>query len=138
MKKNYSRLFYFVFLLVNFLSVQNILATDPPLKKDDDGPGSVTNNVSTMSSLSRTTISVLTTIDVTANLEATELYVDFNSPVGTAVVSIVDSNGQVVYQTTVDTYSTPEVIIPVDGLDSVDYSLKISYDSTNLIGDFRL
>jgi hypothetical protein len=77
-------------------------------------------------------------IPVTADIIGSDLIVDFTTTVGTAVVSVVDQNGNVVYQTVVDTFSTPEVVIPVDGMSSGDYSLKISYGSTHLIGDFQL
>ena len=113
---------------------------DIPLKKDD--PTIQPNGVTTMSSMTKTkTLSSTSTssyIPVTADVVGTELIVDFTATVGTAYVSVVDLSGNVVYQTVVDTFSTPEVIIPVDGLSSGKYALKISYGTTHLTGYFQL
>ena len=124
-------------LFVVFLSVfsNQVVFADIIIRKDDDS-GFKPNNVL---SLSKTfSLSSKTFIPVTADLVGTDLIVDFNTTVGTAFVSVVDQNGNVVYQTTVDTFISPEVIIPVDGLSSDKYSVKIAYGSTNLIGDFNL
>jgi hypothetical protein len=90
------------------------------------------------SSLKSTAFQSQYVIPVTADIIGSDLIVDFTSTVGTAVVSVVDQNGNVVYQTVVDTFSSPEVVIPVDGLSSGAYSLKIAYGSTKLIGTFQL
>ena len=142
MKKiNFRLLSFFVVLLCVF-SNQFVFA-DIILRKDNTDPASQPNNVvsasKSLSMLSKTSLSSANSlITVSADLSGSDLIVDFSTTVGTAVVSVVDQNGNVVYQTVVDTFSTPEVVIPVDGLSSGNYSLKISYGSTNLIGDFQL
>ena len=133
MKKINFRLLSFFVVLICVFSNQVVFA-DIIIRKDGD-TGSQPNvlSASKMNSFSSTFI-----IPVTADIIGADLIVDFTTTVGTAVVSVVDQNGNVVYQTVVDTFSTPEVVIPVDGMSSGDYSLKISYGSTHLIGDFQL
>jgi len=139
MKKiNYKLLCFFIVsisLFTNQVAFSQIL-----IRKDDPAPGTSPNVLSMSKTSSATTYSLSTRsfIPVSANVVGTELFVDFSTTVGTAFVSVVDYNGNVVYQTVVDTYSTDEVAIPIDGLSSGNYSLKISYGSTHLIGNFKL
>lgn len=111
-----------------------IIRRDDPTGGSPSAPAMAT--MSKTKSLSSTSTSSF--IPVSADIVGTELIVDFSAIVGTAYVSVVDQSGNVVYQTVVDTFSTPEVIIPVDGLSSGKYSLKISYGTTKLTGDFQL
>ena len=108
------------------------------LKKDD--PTIQPNSATSMSSMLKTKSSstASTVIPVSADIINSELIVNFSSIIGTATVSVVDVNGFVVSQTIVDTFTTSEVIIPVDGLNSGKYSLKISYGTTKLTGNFQL
>jgi len=126
MKKLNSILFGIFMMLVCVLPFQSIFAVDVPLKKGEPGAGTLMMTRS------------LSIVPVTADLLSTELIVDFTSTVGTAYVSLVDKSGNVVYQTTVDTFSTPEVVIPVDGLNNGNYALKIVYGSTSFSGSFKL
>jgi len=139
MKKINFRLLSFFVVLICVFSNQVVFA-DIFLKKDDPAPGGGSNvaSASKISSLKSASLQSQFVIPVTADIIGSDLIVDFTTTVGTAVVSVVDQNGNVVYQTVVDTFSTPEVVIPVDGMSSGDYSLKISYGSTHLIGDFQL
>jgi len=120
-----------------FLSVfsNQVVFADIILRKDDPAPGGSPNVLSANRTFSLSSKSI---IAVTADVSGSDLIVDFNSTVGTAFVSVVDQSGNVVYQTTVDSFSTSELVIPLDGLSSGNYSLKISYGSTKLIGDFQL
>jgi hypothetical protein len=142
MKKINFRLLSFFVVLICVFSNQVVFA-DIIIRKDNTDPTTQPNNIvsasKSLSMGSKTNLSsVNSLISVTADLIGSDLIVDFTSTVGTAFVSVVDQNGNVVYQTVVDTFSTPEVVIPVDGMSSGDYSLKISYGSTHLIGDFQL
>jgi len=134
MKKINFRLLGLFVVLLSVFSNQVVFA-EIVIRKDDDS-GLKPNIISTQSKTY--SLSLKTVIPVSADVVGTDLIVDFSTTVGTAFVSIVDKNGIVVYQTTVDTFSTPEVIIPVDGFSSGKYSVKISYGSTKLIGDFNL
>ena len=142
MKKiNFRLLSFFVVLLCVFSN--QVVFADIIIRKDNPDPATQPNNiVSAFSSFSLGTkansYSAKSIIPVTADLIGSDLIVDFSSTVGTAIVSVVDQNGNVMYQTVVDTFSSPEVIIPVDGLSSGNYSVKIAYGSTKLIGDFQL
>jgi hypothetical protein len=124
-------------LFVLFLCIfsNQVVFADIIIRKDDPAPGTSPNVYSSARTFSLSSTSL---ISVTADLIGTDLVVDFNSTVGTAFVSVVDNNGNVVYQTTVDTFSSPELVIPVDTFEKGKYSLKISYGSTKLIGDFKL
>ena len=143
MKKiNFKLLGFFIVSLSLFTN--QVVFADIIIRKDDTNP-TIQPNILSASTLLSTSTSTKTyssstkfIIPVTADVVGSELIVDFTRSVGTAYVSVVDANGSVVYQTVVDTYSTPEVVIPVDGLSSGKYSLKISYGSTNLTGDFKL
>ncbi|MDD4968255.1 MAG: DUF3244 domain-containing protein [Paludibacter sp.] len=143
MKKiNFKLLGFFIVSLSLFTN--QVVYADILIRKDDPAPGGGSNIATQSYSLSTTTStktyssSTKFVIPVTADVVGSELFVDFTISVGTAYVSVVDANGSVVYQTAVDTYSTPEVVIPVDGLSSGKYSLKISYGSTSLTGNFQL
>ena len=129
--------FRFLGLFVLLLSVfsNQVVFADIIIRKDDQGPGT---SPTVQSKLKTFSLSSTSFIAVTADIVGTDLIVDFGTSVGTAFVSVVDQNGAVVYQTSVDTFSTSEVIIPVDGLSSGIYSVKISYGSTKLIGNFNL
>ncbi len=134
---NFRLIAVFVVSLLAF-SNQGVFA-DIIIRQDPGNGQSQPNIVSSMSTLSvaKTKLSK-TVIPVTADIVGTDLIVDFTTTVGTAFVTVVDQNGNAVYQTTVDTFSDPELVIPVDGLSSGKYSLKIAYGSTNLIGNFQL
>lgn len=80
----------------------------------------------------------LTEIPVSAVLNDPELAIYFESPVGTATISVYDEFDQLVYQEMVDTYSTPDVVISVANWESGNYRLNITYGSTNLHGEFLL
>jgi len=129
--------FRFLGLFVVFLFVfsNQVVFADILIRKDNTDPTVQPMGAARMSILSS---SSKTYIQVTADVSGSDLIVDFNSTVGTAFVSVVDQSGNVVYQTAVDTFSTSELVIPLDGLSSGNYSLKISYGSTKLIGDFQL
>ena len=123
-----------LFILLLCVFANQFVFGDIIIKKDDPGTGTLCP----LSFSKARTLTSSTYIPVTANVVGTELIVDFTTTVGTAYVSVVDQSGNVVYSTVVDTFSTSEVVIPVDGLSSGKYSLKISYGTTRLTGDFQL
>jgi hypothetical protein len=140
MKRINFKLVTFFIALFSLFSNQ-VFSVDILIRKDDPNPGNQPNNIATATTLfsAKTySSSAKSFIPVSADVVGSELIVDFSTSVGTAFVSVVDHSGNVVYQTVVDTYSTPEVVIPVDGLSSGKYSVKIAYGSTNLIGNFQL
>lgn len=121
-------------VLFLFVLASQFVKGDIIIRKDETGTGTL----GPAKAQTFTSISSTINIPVTADIVGSELIVDFTTTVGTAYVSVVDNSGNVVYQTVVDAFSTSEVAIPVDGMRSGKYSLKISYGSTRLIGDFRL
>ncbi|MEI7504629.1 MAG: DUF3244 domain-containing protein, partial [Paludibacter sp.] len=85
-------------------------------------------------------VSQLRTVVITpvfADLSDTELLLSFNIPVGTAQITVEDEMGGIVYMYSLDTNSSSELIIPIDGWDSGSYRINISYGATKLVGDFN-
>jgi len=127
-------------MLVCIIPFQNVFAVDVPLSKDDPAPASqprITTSLNSYSLLSTSTITE-TVNAVTVDLTGNELILNFYNQVGIVQISIVDRSGFIVYQDAVDTYSTDQLIIPVDYLISGKYTINISYGTTSLTGTFRL
>jgi hypothetical protein len=134
MKKLNSFLLSIFLITVSILPFQNVFGQDVPLKKGDTGAGGIgTNSVVKSYSLKS-----LSTLPVTATLTDTGLELNFSNEVGIAQISILDGNGSIVYQQAISTSITPDFVISTDGLDSGSYTLKIAYETTNLIGEFML
>jgi len=113
---------------------QAAFAIDVPLKKGTNPGGTIgTNSLIRSSSFSTVTVN-----PVTATLNENELVLDFASSVGTAQITISDTNGTVVYQNAINTNSTTELVIATDMLNSGNYTLKVVYGTTSLIGAFQL
>jgi len=132
-----------IFLILVFvIPFQNVLAVDVPLQPGDTGAGTIGGNkILSSSSLISTSISTSTfsiVSVVTADLTGNELTLNFNNPVGVVQISIVDRSGFIVYQDAVDTYSTSNLVIPVDTWDSGSYRITITYGATSFSGSFRL
>jgi hypothetical protein len=134
----FSRIYVLLFCLI---SIQTIFATII-IRKDDPAPGGGggIEGIMTTSTFLKTTAlkSRATVIPVTADIIDGELGIYFSNSVGIAYVSIVDQNGTIVDTEILDTTTNLELYIPIDGLTSGSYKLKISYGSTNLVGDFQL
>ncbi len=75
-------------------------------------------------------------LDVTQN--ETDVTLSFLYPVGDALITVENENGEVVYQETVDTFTTLDAYIDTQNFDGGVYTLKISYGSTDLVGEFEL
>jgi hypothetical protein len=117
-------------LVVCLFSIQSILAVDVPLKKGDPGDGTYV--------MTRAMSRSISLIQVSATLNAPELAIDFTNSVGIANVIIEDQYGMIVYQASIDTNSTLETIIETGEWNNGNYSLHVSYGSTNLVGTFQL
>jgi len=77
-------------------------------------------------------------IPVTADLSATDVYLNFTTAVGVATITITDSNGNTVYQQLMDTNTANELYIPVDTMDAGNYTITITYGSVTLAGVFMI
>jgi len=75
-------------------------------------------------------------LDIAQN--ETDVTLNFLYPVDTALVTVENENGEVVYQEAVDTFTTLDALIDTQNFDGGVYTLKISYGSTDLIGEFEL
>jgi hypothetical protein len=136
MKKVNLRNFSVTALLL-LLASTNLWSIDYPLKKDDTGPGTVSLLVpkSSSPSMSRRVKEV---IPVSMDVDGQELGIFFDYAVGGALITIEDVNGVVVFSTVVDTTSEKDFYFPIDELESGEYTLRIKYGSTKLIGGFDL
>ena len=139
MKKMNNPLLNILMFLVFALPLQSVFAgtVEVPLKKGDDGTGSMPgNNVMAMSrTMSVASISVA---PVSIDLFDTELAVDFSKYVGIATITIVDQFGGVAYQETINTRFTLESSVEIGGWDSGSYTIYISYGTTKYNGSFQL
>jgi len=91
---------------------------------------------SLMSTYSVSTVSV---DPVSAFVENDELVIVFDFSVGTAQITVTESEtGNVVHYSTLDTSVNPETYIPVDMWESGKYKLKIEYGRVKLQGKFNL
>lgn len=124
-------------LLLCSFSFQTVFA-EVPLKKDNSDPGSVGSFALKATSLKTSVSQSSVIIPVTADIVNGELSVFFDYPVGIAQITVVDSTGAVVEYQVLDTNTSLDVYIPITGLSSGNYTLKISYGTTHLSGSFQL
>lgn len=112
---------------VLIFSAQILFATDVVIRKDDDpSPSPTPAHGPTI------------LLPASATVDENTLAVYFDESVGDATITVYDSQNQVVYQTVADTETTTEVYIPVDSWGNGDYTIKIVYGTTHLIGEFQL
>lgn len=114
------------FVILATLVFSQFVFAGVPLKGDTD-PGSVPHAPASSTTFSEMSASMN---DITIDMLGNGLIVSFNSPIGIATATIKDINGNIAYQTTVDTNSTSEVIVPIDLLDKGDYTVTVAYGST--------
>jgi hypothetical protein len=127
MKTLNSFLISILLILLCSLPFQTTLAGDVPLKPDLDP--NTTKGTYQMAPIH-------IALDVAQN--ETDITLSFLYPVGIAQITIENENGDVVYQEGVNTFSTLDASIDTQNLDGGVYTLKISYGSTNLAGEFEL
>ena len=128
MKKLNLPLFSILMLVLFTLPFQSVSAKDVPIKSEDPSDWNIPSNGS------RAPVRIA--LEVSQN--DADVTLNFLYPVGAAQVSIENENGDVVYQEAVDTYSTLDASIDTQNFDGGVYTLKISYGSTNLVGEFEL
>jgi len=109
-----------------FLFICCFLAT--PMKADDvfltgESPANVTR-------------SLIEPIQASINDQTLE--VDFNSTVGTVVISIYDEMGNVVYQQSVNGTAGEQLLIDVSSFDAGNYTIEIQNSQTDLSGSFEI
>jgi len=64
--------------------------------------------------------------------------VDFNSTVGTVVVSIYDETGNAVYQESVNGAAGQQLLIDVSSFAAGNYTIEIQNSQTDLTGSFEI
>jgi len=146
MKQQNFKLFGTLAILVGMLFSYQSVFGDILLRKDNTDPGSQPNNISSMSMLSTSMTSLSTSTTTTktstsailvgADVYGSNLVVDFDKPVGIAYITVLDQSGNAVVFETINTFFDDEAVISLRGLSRGNYTLKISYGSTKLIGTF--
>ena len=121
-------------MLVCILPFQSVSAVDVPLKSGTD-PSAGTNPRPSAQMLRSFATEDPTVI---VSLNENELMISFSNHVGIANLTIVDQNGAVIYQDVVSTNASLESAIELSGWDSGNYTVKIAYGSTKLVGTFQL
>jgi Flp pilus assembly secretin CpaC len=116
-----------LFIFFSVLSVTNLFAEDITIRKTDP-KDPIPPQPESFSQL----------IPVTATEDNSELAVYFEEAVGDATLTVYDASSQVVYQEVIDTDSQSAAIIDISTWSSGDYTLTISYGTTNLVGEFTI
>jgi Domain of unknown function (DUF3244) len=124
--KKLKSIFVLMVCLISCLPLQTILAGRYPIALADDNTNS-----------DPTRPRMLAMQSVSAIIDDTQLEVYFGSPVGVATITVYDANNNILYQETMDTDSISEVFISTDSWTSGTYSLKISYSTTRVTGEFQ-
>jgi len=124
--KKLKSIFVLMVCLISCLPLQTVLAGRYPISLRDDNTNS-----------DPTRPRMLAMLTVSASIDDTQLELYFDSPVGVAIITVYDANNNLVSQETVDTDSISEVFISTASWSSGTYSLKISYGSTHLTGEFQ-
>lgn len=127
MKKINFKLFGSIALFFILASTQ-LFAVDILLRKDDPNPGTVT--------LEPMRAKRTVTVPVLAEITNGEINVYFGSSVGTAYLTVLDASGAVVIYEALNTNDETEFNISLDSLENGKYTLKLSYGTTRLTGDF--
>ena len=115
------------FVILASLVCSQLVFAGGPLKGDTD-PGSVPNVTASCNTLSD--MSSILVNDITIDIVGSDLMINFNSPIGIATVSIKDSKGNLVYQSSVDTQITADLSLPTSMFAIGTYSVVVSYGTS--------
>jgi len=77
-------------------------------------------------------------IPLTADFSSDTVSFNFLYPVGSAIITITDDFGAVVYIVTIDTSIQPDLYIPIDIWDGGSYHVSIEYGCNTLTAEFEL
>lgn len=80
----------------------------------------------------------LTLIPVSASVDETDLAIYFDWSVGFATITVYNASNQIVDQVVVNTNVNSEVFMPIDLWDNGAYTMKITYGTTTLRGNFNI
>lgn len=120
MKKNV--LFFALFFMSAFTTLN---AHRIPLEKKYTTPTSIRPRAPMLIPLS---------VDVTS----TDLLVNFSNTVGIANIQITDSNGCLVEQVSIDTYTENEYYFSFENMEKGEYSISIDYGNNGMSGSFTI
>ena len=77
-------------------------------------------------------------IPLTASCTTDALTFNFLYPVGSATITITNDFGAAVYLVTIDTFTEPDLYIPIDEWDGGGYHITIQYGCNTLTAQFEL
>jgi len=109
-------------ILATLVFSQFVFAGDPIDKRDFPPTPTINSNSYSISEFAINAITV--------DIVGTDLMINFNSPIGIATVSIKDSKGNLVYQSSVDTEITADLSLPTSMFNKGTYSVVVSYGSS--------
>lgn len=75
---------------------------------------------------------------IDAFIDGDYLYINFDVPVGVAIITITDQAGAVIYREAADTFTNLNVVIPIDVMDGGSYTITVQYLSTTATGEMIL
>lgn len=123
-----------LFIVLFMFSALNISAGDVTLTPADDVP---LPDMPTLPTRPRVQQSMAVT-SVSVDQSNTDLYLNFAKPEGLSVITIKDSNGSVVQREFVDTDSEEDLLLPIDNMDSGNYTITIISRTKPLKGEFKI
>lgn len=132
MKTTNLKFFGTMFLLSFSIPNQDIFAGNP-IRSEDPGSGTGSNNGTTS-----LTYQIEAIEPITYDMLGNNLAVSFNSPIGTATVSIEDQTGNIVYQSEVNTDSQSVLYIPIGNWKTGNYTISVASESTDFVSGFHL
>jgi hypothetical protein len=77
-------------------------------------------------------------IPLTANYSSDAVSFNFLYPIGSATITITNEYTGVVYLITIDTFTQPDLYIPVDQWDGGSYHISIQYGCNTITAEFEL
>ena len=113
---------------------QFVLAGDL-IRRDNPDQGSMPLRIASYSTFAETPMIVNNiTVDVVAN----NVMLNFNSQIGYAKISIKDKNSKLVYKNYINTNYKAEVIVPASILGNGEFSVEVTYGTTVFSETIRL
>lgn len=123
--------------LVVVFTALNLFGYEVLIRKDTQSDPPTSNVAKTTSLLSAKTLSTKTTvIPVSAAVENDLLIINFDLSVQYVSITVLDSSNQVVYENAINPTIQSEETIDISTWPSDSYTIKISYGTENLTGEF--
>ncbi|MFT3751496.1 MAG: DUF3244 domain-containing protein [Paludibacter sp.] len=127
MKAVNLKIFGTMFLLSFSFPIESLFAKDP-VNPDPFPDSPALYNAMQIESISPVTYDIL----------GSNLAVCFNSPIGTATVTIENQTGNVVYQSVVNTDTQSVLYVPIENWKTGNYTISVASESIDFVSGFHL